>query len=115
MNYENNLPPLKTAISVCTLPAGCDAKDALIYQDKIIRDYAHEHKYLLIRVIKEVMGEMGYYNRLVEVKKLVKNKEIDVILVQDRLRLSKDTYAYLNFEAFCNFYGVKIIALNDQR
>ena len=115
MNNVSNLLPLTTAVSISTLPAGCDARDVLIYQDKMLRDYAREHEYLIIRSIKEVMGDKRYYNSLMDVKKLVKNKEINAILVQDKMRLSRDAFAFLNFQAFCAFYGVKIIALNDQK
>lgn len=110
---ENTYEGFKTAIAVCTLPPNFGFRDYLTYQDKMIRVYAAKHGYYLLKVVRESMRDKEYLNQLVDIKRLVKLKKVDLILVQDKQRLFEDNFDYLNFEAYCNFYGVDIIAVND--
>ena len=112
---ETNLKSYKTAIANCTLPLNFGNRDYFIYQDKMLRIYANSHGLRVQRTISEFLDTQYFRYELDMIKKQIAKKQIDVLLIQDKYRLFADYYDYLNFEAFCNFHGSQIIALNDQR
>jgi len=105
----------KTAIAVCTLQPNFGNRDYYLYQDKMLRIYANSHGIKIIKVIKENLDDVFYRYEINDLRHLVNKKQVDVILTQDKYRLFTDYYDYLNFQAYCNFHGVKIISLNDQK
>ena len=112
---ERNLKSYKTAIALCTLPLNFGNRDYFIYQDKMLRVYANSHGIRIQRTINEFQDTEYFRYELNMLRSRIIKKEIDVVLIQDKYRLFSDYYDYLNFEAFCNFHGSQIIALNDHK